>query len=77
MTDWNSYDTVDAAAAVQAGNAWLTPGTTDDTFTKPIVDGVRSGKIDEERLRANIRGLLRVVQKRTGKDIYCKGGEKI
>lgn len=72
MTDWNSYDTVDAAAAVQAGNAWLTPGTTDDTFTKPIVDGVKSGKIDEERLRANIRSLLRVVQKRTGRIFTVK-----
>jgi beta-glucosidase len=69
MTDWNSYDTVDVAAAVQAGNCWMTPGTTDNTYVKPIVDGVRDGKISLSRLRNNVRYLLRVVQRRTGKDL--------
>ena len=65
MTDWNSYDTVDPAAAVAAGNCWLTPGTEDDTFVSPIVEGVKRGTIELERLRANVRYLLRVVQRRT------------
>lgn len=65
MTDWNSYDTADIVAAVQAGNSWMTPGSTDNTYVKPIVDGVRDGKIDVARLRSNIRYMLRVVYKRT------------
>lgn len=44
MTDWNSYDTADVAAAVRAGNCWMTPGTGDDTYVTPIVEGVESGK---------------------------------
>ena len=69
MTDWNSYDTADVAGCVQAGNCWLTPGTVDDTFVTLIVEGVKEGRIDEKRLRANVRYLLRVVQKRTGVDL--------
>lgn len=69
MTDWNSYDTVDIAEAVQAGNAWLTPGSEDDTYTKLIEEGVKCGRIDEARLRENVRGLLSIVQKRTGKQL--------
>jgi len=69
MTDWNSYDTADIASAVQAGNCWMTPGNTDNTHVDPIVNGVESGKVDIERLRNNIRFMLRVVQKRTGKDM--------
>jgi beta-glucosidase len=69
MTDWNSYDTVDIASAIQAGNCWMTPGSIDNTYVTPIIQGVRDGKIDLERLRSNIRFMLRVVQKRTGKDL--------
>lgn len=72
MTDWTSYDTVDVAEAVQAGNTWMTPGSTDDTYVAPIVEGVKSGKIDEKRLKANVRAMLRVVQKRTGADMGVK-----
>ena len=68
MTDWNSYSTIDIVAAVQAGNCWITPGSTDDTYVTPIINGVKEGKIDEARLRSNIRYLLRIVQKRTGQD---------
>lgn len=67
MTDWGSYDSIDVAAAVQAGNCWMTPGTTDNTFVKPIVEGVHEGKIDIERLRHNVSTMLRIVQKRTNK----------
>ena len=69
MTDWNSYDTADVAASIQAGNCWMTPGSADNTYVEPIVQGVKDGRIDIERLRSNVRYMLRVVQKRTGKDL--------
>ena len=69
MTDWNAYDTADVVASIQAGNCWMTPGNTDDTYVTPIVNGVLDGKIDIERLRSNVRYMLRVVQKRTGEDL--------
>lgn len=74
MTDWNSYDTADVASAIQAGNCWMTPGTADDTYVKPILQGVKDGRIDVERLRSNVRYMLRVVQKRTGKDLGVAAG---
>lgn len=61
MTDWNSYDTADVASAVRAGNCWMTPGTTDDTYVQPIIDGVESGYIEEARLRKNISRMLEIV----------------
>lgn len=72
MTDWNSYDTAGVTEPVQAGNAWMTPGTADDTYVTPIVEGVKNGEIDLQRLKANVRSMLRVVQKRTGKDMGVK-----
>lgn len=72
MMDWGSYDTADIVAAVQAGNTWMTPGSTDDTYVTPIIQGVEDGRIDLERLRSNVRYMLRVVQKRTGKDLGVK-----
>lgn len=72
MTDWNSYDTADVASSIQAGNCWMTPGSVDDTFVTPIIEGVENGKIDIERLRSNVRYILRVVQKRSGKDMGVK-----
>ena len=36
MTDWTTYDSVDVAAMVQAGNCWITPGSNDDTYTGQI-----------------------------------------
>lgn len=72
MTDWSAYDTSGVVEPVQAGNAWMTPGTADDTYVAPIIEGVKKGDIDLERLRANVRSMLRVVQKRTGKDMGVK-----
>lgn len=69
MTDWNSYDTADVVSAVQAGNCWFTPGSSDDTYVRPIVEGVKDGRIQEDRLRANVRNMLRVVRKRTDRDL--------
>lgn len=61
MTDWNSYDTADVASAIRAGNCWMTPGTTDDTYVQPIIDGVESGYIEEARLRRNVCRILEAV----------------
>lgn len=72
MTDWNSYDTADVAAAVRAGNCWMTPGTGDDTYVTPIVEGVESGKIELGRLKENVYRILAVVEKRTGQKISKK-----
>lgn len=65
MTDWNSYDTADVAAAVEAGNCWLTPGTKDDKYTAPILKGLEDGTIDESRLRQNVKYMHRVIMKAT------------
>ena len=72
MTDWDSYATIDTVTAVQAGNSWLTPGSNDDTYVAPLIKGVLEGRIQIERLRSNVRNMLRVVQKRTGKDLGVK-----
>ncbi|MFC4306044.1 beta-glucosidase [Cohnella boryungensis] len=64
MTDWNSYDTVDVAEAVAAGNCWMTPGSPDDTYVTPIVEGVQDGRIDRTRLENNVKHLLKVAIKR-------------
>lgn len=65
MTDWNSYDTVDIPSALNAGNCWLTPGSQDDTYVTPILEGVKSGKLDGTRLRNDIRYIMNVVRRRT------------
>lgn len=61
MTDWTTYDTVDVAAMVQAGNCWITPGSLDGTYTAPIVEGVKDGGVDLARLRSNVASLVGVL----------------
>ena len=61
MTDWNSYDTMDVCDAVDAGNCWMTPGTMDNTYVQPIIDGVRSGKVRLKRLRENVSYLMKTM----------------
>ena len=51
MTDWTTYDSVDVAAMVQAGNCWITPGSNDDTYTGQIKKGLENGTIDTARLQ--------------------------
>jgi len=65
ITSGCEYNKNDIASAI---NCWMTPGTVDDTYVTPIIEGVKSGAIDLARLKGNIRYLLRVVQKRTGKE---------
>lgn len=59
MTDWNSYDTADPAMAVAAGNSWLTPGSTDNKYTDPIVEGINNGTIPVARLQENVFWMIR------------------
>ena len=61
MTDWNSYDTMDVCDAVDAGNCWMTPGTMDNTYVQPIIDGVCSGKVRLMRLRENVSYLMKTM----------------
>ncbi len=61
MTDWTSYDTADVAAMIEAGNCWITPGSTDDTYTSQIVNGVKEGKIQLARLQENVAWIVRTI----------------
>lgn len=61
MTDWTTYDTVDVAAMAQAGNCWITPGSLDDAYIAPIVEGVKSGRVELARLQCNVASLLRTI----------------
>lgn len=61
MTDWTTYDSVDVAAMVQAGNCWITPGSNDDTYTKQILQGLENGTVSLERLRENAAALIRTM----------------
>lgn len=61
MTDWTTYDTVDVASMIEAGNCWITPGSTDDTYTKQIMAGVEKGTIQTERLQNNVTALIRTM----------------
>ncbi len=63
MTDWTTYDTVDVAAMVQAGNCWITPGSMDGEFTAPIVEGVKAGRVELARLQGNVASLIRILAK--------------
>ena len=61
MTDWTTYDSVDVASMIQAGNCWITPGSNDDTYTSQIVKGLESGTIEIERLQNNVAALVRIL----------------
>lgn len=61
MTDWNSYDTSDVVEMIRSGNNWLTPGTKDDTFTKPLMYAVADGRLSVERLRESASYIARVI----------------
>ena len=65
MTDWCSYDSAGVIEPVAAGNAWITPGSKDDTYTSLIEDGAADGRIDLARLRENVRSIMKIVMKRS------------
>ena len=55
------YDTSDVVEMIRSGNNWLTPGTKDDTFTKPLVYAVADGRLSVERLRESASYIARVI----------------
>lgn len=61
MTDWTSYDTADIAQMVEAGNCWITPGSQDDTYVTPIMEGIANGTIRIARLQENAAYLIRTM----------------
>lgn len=61
MTDWTTYDSVDVAAMVQAGNCWITPGSNDDAYTRQVLQGLENGTVSLERMRENAAALIRVM----------------
>lgn len=58
MTDWASYDTADVAETVKAGNAWITPGSSDETYTKKIEEAVQNGSLPLPQLQNNVLWLI-------------------
>lgn len=61
MTDWTSYDTADIVEMVEAGNCWITPGSMDDTYVDPILDGIANDKIRIICLQQNVEYLIRTM----------------
>lgn len=61
MTDWTTYDSVDVASMIQAGNCWITPGSNDDTYTSRILKGLEDGTVQLTRLQENVAALVRVL----------------
>ena len=61
MTDWTTYDTVNVAAMAQVGNCFITPGSTDDTYTGQIIKGLEDGTVELARLQENVASLVRVM----------------
>lgn len=61
MTDWTSYDSADVAEMAMAGNAWITPGSEDDTYTKQIEAAVKDGKLSIGQLQDNVRRILKAL----------------
>ncbi len=63
MTDWSSYDSADVAEMAVAGVSWITPGSTDDTYTRQIEDAVADGRLSPAQLQENVFRLLQVLAK--------------
>lgn len=61
MTDWGTYSTVDTVDMANAGISWITPGSDDDTYTKPLNDAIMNGRITVERLKENVYYLLKAL----------------
>lgn len=58
MTDWTTYDSVDVASMIQAGNCWITPGSIDSMYTDQIMKGLKNGTITLARLQENVTALV-------------------
>lgn len=61
MTDWNSNYSVDVVDMMRAGMNWITPGSRDETFTRPLIEAVRAGQLSLRQLQDNVMYLVRSV----------------
>ncbi len=57
MTDWGTYDTVDPAEMAQAGNCWLTEGSS--RHVKQLQAAVKEGRLSRANLQDNAKYLLK------------------
>jgi len=58
MTDWGGSNSCAGGAPAQAGLTWIAPGGMDDSFVAPILDALREGRLDRQRLLANVRDMI-------------------
>ncbi len=63
MTDWNSYESCDIVEMVLGGNNWITPGSMDDKYTKPLAEAIANGKLSIECLRESVTYVIKAVAK--------------
>lgn len=63
MTDWGGGNSCVGGAPAQAGLSWIAPGSMDDSTVTPILEALQSGKLDRQRLRANVRDMFRILIK--------------
>ena len=61
MTDWGSYLTADTVRMVNSGISWITPCSSDDTYTRPLEEAAADGRLDVRRLRENVSYLLKTI----------------
>lgn len=61
MTDWGSSETCDIVNALAAGNGWITPGGMDDTQTMMLVQGLKDGRIDRNRMQKSVYRMLKTI----------------
>ncbi len=64
MSDWNSYESSDMKAMVNAGISLLTPGSYDDTRVTPLCEALEKGQITRKQLVKNVEHMVRVIVKR-------------
>ncbi|WP_120493780.1 glycoside hydrolase family 3 protein [Microbacterium phyllosphaerae] len=61
MTDWSSNDSVDVVDMMRGGMNWITPGSGDDTFTRPLRDAIEDGRLPLNVLKESVEHLVRTV----------------
>lgn len=61
MTDWGTYDTVDAVEMVKAGNCWLTEGK--HSYVTQLQKAVKQGRLSRAVLENNVRWLVMAMLK--------------
>lgn len=61
MTDWGTYDTVDAVEMVKAGNCWITEGS--KAYEKMLYEAAKKGDISRAVLEQNVKYLVKTMRK--------------